>query len=183
MLCSILSPSTHFHMVGMLRFMFFWDKPTELAHSFLFCCVCFCLFGPFNCISFHEFSWRLSAFSRSSSGLFFCLTGPFNYMKVSFSPDIILCGWLGLMHPLTSTDLFNQMFQLSFFFYSKFIESSYSFHLFVPSFPTVSQDISLHLICLTSSFHKFIAVSVIAFTMLWYHLCWCSLSCSDDVCS
>ena len=32
-------------------------KPTELAHSFLFCsCVCFCLYGPFNCISFNNFS-------------------------------------------------------------------------------------------------------------------------------
>ena len=28
-----------------------WHKPTELSHSFLFCsCVCFCLYGPFNCI-------------------------------------------------------------------------------------------------------------------------------------
>ena len=32
-------------------------KPTELAHSFLFCsCVCFYLCGPFNCILFHKFS-------------------------------------------------------------------------------------------------------------------------------
>ena len=33
-----------------------WHKPAELVHSFLFCsCVCFCLCGPFNCISFHKF--------------------------------------------------------------------------------------------------------------------------------
>ena len=39
-------------------------KPTELAHPFLFCsCVCFCLYGPFNCISFRKFSRQLSAFS------------------------------------------------------------------------------------------------------------------------
>ena len=38
-------------------------KPAELAHSFLFCsCVCFCLYGPFNCISFHQFSQQLSVF-------------------------------------------------------------------------------------------------------------------------
>ena len=30
-----------------------WHKLTDLAHSFLFCsCVCFCLYGPFSCISF-----------------------------------------------------------------------------------------------------------------------------------
>ena len=42
--------------------LYVWHKPTELAHSFLFCsCVCFCLFyGPFSCISFHKFSWQLS---------------------------------------------------------------------------------------------------------------------------
>ena len=40
-------------------------KPTELAHSFLFCsCVCFCLYGPFRCMSFHKFS-RQSPFSHS----------------------------------------------------------------------------------------------------------------------
>ena len=45
-------------------------KPTELAHSFLFCsCVCFCLYGPFNCISFHKSSRQLSAFSLCSPSL------------------------------------------------------------------------------------------------------------------
>ena len=45
-------------------------KPTELAHSFFFgSCVCFCLYGPFNCVSFHTFSGQLSAFSLCSSGL------------------------------------------------------------------------------------------------------------------
>ena len=46
-------------------------KPTDFAHSFLFrSCVCFCLHGPFNCISFHKFSQQLSAFSLCSSGPF-----------------------------------------------------------------------------------------------------------------
>ena len=41
-------------------------KPTELTHFFfniLSSCVCFCLYGPFGCISFHTFSRQLSAFS------------------------------------------------------------------------------------------------------------------------
>ena len=45
-------------------------KPAELAHSFLFCSfVFFCLYGPFNCISFHKFSQQLFAFSLCSSSL------------------------------------------------------------------------------------------------------------------
>ena len=44
-------------------------KPTELAHSFLFCsCVYFCLYCPFHCISFHKFSRQFFAFSLCSSG-------------------------------------------------------------------------------------------------------------------
>ena len=47
-----------------------WHKPTELAHFLLFCsCACFCLYGSFNCISFHKFSRQLPAFSLCSSGL------------------------------------------------------------------------------------------------------------------
>ena len=47
-----------------------WHKPTELAHSFLFCsCVYFCLYGHFNFISFHEFSRQLSVFSLCPCGL------------------------------------------------------------------------------------------------------------------
>ena len=54
-------------------------KSTELAHSFLFCsCVCFCLYGPFNCISFHKFSRQLSAFSLCSSSLISAFIGPFD---------------------------------------------------------------------------------------------------------
>ena len=47
-----------------------WHKPPELAHSFLVCsCVYFCLYGPFNCISFHKFSRHLAAFLLYSFGL------------------------------------------------------------------------------------------------------------------
>ena len=58
-------------------------------------CVCFCLYGPFNYISFHKFSWQLSAFSLCSSGLIsalLVLSTIYLIMKVSLSPDIILCG-------------------------------------------------------------------------------------------
>ena len=74
----------------------FSRKPTELAHSFSFCsCVYFCLYGPFNCISFFKFSKQLSVFSPCSSGLIttlFVLSTIYLFMKVSFSPDMIPSG-------------------------------------------------------------------------------------------
>ena len=84
-----------------------WHKQTELAHSFLFCpCVYFCLYGSFTCISIKKFSRQLSAFSLCSSCLVSALlvlsTTMYLFMKVSFSPDIILRGWLGLKHLLTN---------------------------------------------------------------------------------
>ena len=72
------------------------QKPTELAHSFLFrTFVCFCLYGPFNFISFHQFSRQLSVFSLCSSGpisAILALSVIYHFMKVSLSPDKILCG-------------------------------------------------------------------------------------------
>ena len=53
--------------------------------------LCFCLYGPFNCISFHKFSKQLSAFSPCSSGLIsavLVLSTTYLFMKVSFSPDV-----------------------------------------------------------------------------------------------
>ena len=77
-------------------------KLTKLAHSFLFCsCVCFCLYGPFNSISFHKFSRQLFVFSLCSSGLhsaLMVLSTIYLFMKVSLSPDVIPCGLLGLKH-------------------------------------------------------------------------------------
>ena len=68
-----------------------WHTPTELAHSFLFySCVCFCLYGPFNCISFHKFSRRLSVFSLCSAGLIpalLALSTVYFLMKVYLIPD------------------------------------------------------------------------------------------------
>ena len=82
-------------------------KPTELAHSFLFySCVCFSLYGPFNCISSHKFSKQLSAFLLCSSGLIsalLILSTMYLFKEVSISPDIIHCGWLGLQHQLSNS--------------------------------------------------------------------------------
>ena len=83
-----------------------WHIPTELAHSFLFCsCVYFCLYGLFNCISFHQFSRQLSVFSLCSPGLMsalLVLSTLYLFMKISFSPDIIPRGWLGSKHQLSN---------------------------------------------------------------------------------
>ena len=93
---------------------FTWWGCYKPAHSFLFCsCVCFCLYGPFNFISFHKFSRQLSAFLICSSSLIsalMVLSTAYFIMKVSLIPDIILCGWLGLKHQLTNYSL------LGFFF-------------------------------------------------------------------
>ena len=74
--------------------------------SFLLCsCVYFCLYGPFNCISFNKYSRQLSAFSLCSSGLIsasLVLSTTHLFVKVSFSPDVILCGWLGSKHQIMS---------------------------------------------------------------------------------
>ena len=63
----------------------------------LFCsCVYFYLYGPFNCLSFHKFSWQLSVFSLCSFELIsalLVLSTIYLFMKVFFSPDIILSGW------------------------------------------------------------------------------------------
>ena len=83
-----------------------WHKPTELACSFLFfSCVYFCLYGPFNCISFHKFSWQLSAFSPCSYSLISALlvfSNIYLLLKVSLSFDIIPSGWLGSKNQLAN---------------------------------------------------------------------------------
>ena len=61
-LCHYLSPRAHLHVVGMLRFMFFTQANRACPPLFFFCsCVYFCLYGPFTCISFHNFSGQLPA--------------------------------------------------------------------------------------------------------------------------
>ena len=73
-----------------------WHKPAELTHSSLFCsCVYFCLYGPFNCFSFHKLSRQFSVFWLGSSGLisaWLVLSTIYLFVRVSFSPDIIRSG-------------------------------------------------------------------------------------------
>ena len=99
-----LCPRAYLHVVGMLRFMFLY-KPTECAHSFLFCSsVYFFLYDPFNWVSFHKFSRQFAALSLCSSGLLSALSvlsTVYLFVKISFSP---FCGWLGLKHQLTKLD-------------------------------------------------------------------------------
>ena len=112
-----------------------WHKPTELAHSFLFCsCVCFCLHGSFNCVSFHKFPRQLFAFPLCSSCFISALLVPstiYLFVKVSLSPDIILCGWLGVKHQLT--DWITVAVSLSYKYVVTAVSQSYEHkYVFVP---------------------------------------------------
>ena len=73
---------------------YIWHRPAKLANSFLFCpCVYFGLYGTFNCIAFHKFSWQLSIFSFCSCGLIsalLVLSTVYLFLKVSFRPDILV---------------------------------------------------------------------------------------------
>ena len=90
------SPRAYLHVVGMLQLMSF-DKnqlsSSVPCHSALG--VCFCVCGPFNCISFNKFFGQLSAFSLNSSGLIFALLGLsaiYLFLKVSLNGQIgVLC--------------------------------------------------------------------------------------------
>ena len=71
-------------------------KSARFVRTFLFCsCVCFCLYGPFSCFLFSKSSQQPSTFSLCSSGLnsaLLVLSTIYLFMKVSLSPDIIICG-------------------------------------------------------------------------------------------
>ena len=70
-------PRTHLLVVGRL--------------FFLFCsCGCFCLHGPFNCISFHKFSLQLSVFSFSSSCLISAIWSFQSYISFWKSPSALI---------------------------------------------------------------------------------------------
>ena len=78
----------------------------SLPTPFLLCsCVCFCLYGPFHFISFHKVSRQLFAFSLCSglNSALSVLSTIYFFVKVSFSPDIIRCDWLGLKHQITNS--------------------------------------------------------------------------------
>ena len=81
------------------------NQPSLPTLFFICSCVCYSVYGPFNDISFHKFSRQLSAFSLSSScriSALLVLSTIYLFTKVSFSPDKILCGSLGLTHQLTN---------------------------------------------------------------------------------
>ena len=95
----------HLHVMGMLRFMFDMNQ-LSLPTPFYSVIVSISVYGSFNCISFHKFSWQLSVFSLCSSGLIsaifiLVLSIIYLFMKVFFSRDIIPSGWLGSKHQLT----------------------------------------------------------------------------------
>ena len=81
-----------------------WHKPAELAHSFLSCsCVHFCLCGlstVFHSINSPDSSRLFLLCSPGHISTLLVLSTIHLFMKVSFSPDIIFSGWLGLKHQL-----------------------------------------------------------------------------------
>ena len=95
---SVVPLRTRLHVVGMLRFTSDINQPNSLF-------LCLCLFGPFNCISFHKFKLHLSVFSLCSSGVsstLLVLSTIYLFTKVSFSPDIMPSGLLGSKQKLTN---------------------------------------------------------------------------------
>ena len=76
-----------------------WHKPNRAAHFFHSVLVSVSVFMALSTVlHFHKFSRQLSAFSLCSFGLIsalLVLSTKYLFMKVSLSPDIILCGWLG----------------------------------------------------------------------------------------
>ena len=88
----------HLHVVGMLRFLSDINQPNLPTPFNPFLCLFFFffnLYGPFNCISFFNFSRKLFAFSLCSSRLIsalLVLSTAYLFMKVFLSPDIMLCG-------------------------------------------------------------------------------------------
>ena len=76
-----LSPRAHLHVVGMLRFMYS-TKANRACPLLLSCsCIRVCLYGPFNCILFHN-SPGNSPLSHSVLLILLCLIGPFNYISL-----------------------------------------------------------------------------------------------------
>ena len=80
------SSTAHLYVVGMLRFVSFDINQQSLSTPFYSALgVYFCLYGPFNCVSFHKFSRQFSAFSSFSSGLIstlFVLSTIYLFLKV-----------------------------------------------------------------------------------------------------
>ena len=81
------------------------NQPSLPTPFTLFMCLFLSLWLFQLYFSFHKSSRQMSAFSHCSSSLIsalLVLSTTYLFMKVSFSPDIILCGWLGLKHQLNN---------------------------------------------------------------------------------
>ena len=85
-------PWAHLLVVGMLRFMSDINQPSlPTPFFFLFrSCVYFCLYSPFNCISFHKFSRQLSVFSLCSCGLSLAFWSFQLYISLWKSPSALI---------------------------------------------------------------------------------------------
>ena len=80
-----------------------WHKPTEFAHSFLFCsCDYFCVYGPFNCILFHKSSRQFSASNPVLPVSFLPYWSVNSLYESLLSPAVICSGWLRWKHRLTN---------------------------------------------------------------------------------
>ena len=103
----------------MLRFMSStWTNRTCSLLFILLLCL-FLSFRPFSCISFHKFSRDNSSLSHSVLPVWLLPYWSFQLYissKFSLSPDIILCGWLGLKRQLT-----NLLFFSCFSSFSRFV--------------------------------------------------------------
>ena len=96
------SPRAHLLVVGMIRFMSDINQP-NLPAPFYSVVVSVSVFMALSTVFLF-----INSSDNSSLSLFFLsyfyLIGPFNYffvLSVFFSPDVTLCGWLGLKHQLT----------------------------------------------------------------------------------
>ena len=80
------------------------QKPVELAHSFYSVLVSISVFMALSPVFHSITSPENSPLPHCSSGLIsalLVLSTIYIFMKVSLSPNIIFCGWLGLKHQLT----------------------------------------------------------------------------------
>ena len=112
------------HVVGMLWFMSDVNQPSSPT-PFLFCpCVCFFLYSPFNCISFHNFSRQLSAFSLFSSGLISTFLALSAFRVVAFSSFAMILGECSTIHSSPAL----------FFFFFFFFEVEISLRTLIPLF-------------------------------------------------
>ena len=121
--------------------------------SILFLCLFFSV-CPFNCILFHKSSRQLSIFTRCFFFFFFpglisallVFSTIYLFMKVSFSPDIIPSGWLGLKLQLT-----NQLFSSAHMQWEWLPLSSESVH-FIPASDIFSVYLSGVCLCVVVVF-------------------------------